>query len=171
MVQWLRLCYPNVEGTDSVSGWGIKIPHAPCCSQGKKKGGKWTHKGKSAEKTIAGIFSLTWFTKFPWPEKQFPHVELRWKEKVKWSEVAQSCPTLCDPMDCSLPGSSVHGIFQARVLEWIAISFSSGSSRPRDGTQVSRIVDSRFTVWATREVQENLDLKREAEHYYTLQAK
>ena len=39
-------------------------------------------------------------------------------------EVAQSCPTLCDPMDCSLPGSSVHGIFQARVLEWIAISFS-----------------------------------------------
>ena len=44
------------------------------------------------------------------------------------SEVAQSCPTLCDPMDCSLPGSSVHGIFQAIVLEWIAISFSRGSS-------------------------------------------
>ena len=41
-------------------------------------------------------------------------------------EVAQSCPTLCDPMDCSLPGSSIHGIFQARVLEWVAISFSSG---------------------------------------------
>ena len=39
-------------------------------------------------------------------------------------EVAQSCPTLCDPMDCSLPGFSVHGIFQARVLEWVAISFS-----------------------------------------------
>ena len=41
------------------------------------------------------------------------------------SEVAQSCPALCDPMDCGLPGSSVHGIFQARVLEWVAISFSS----------------------------------------------
>ena len=41
------------------------------------------------------------------------------------SEVAQLCPTLCDPMDCSLPGSSVHGIFQARVLEWVVISFSS----------------------------------------------
>ena len=40
-------------------------------------------------------------------------------------EVAQSCPTLCDPMDCSLPGSSVHGIFQARVLEWGAIAFSA----------------------------------------------
>jgi len=56
------------------------------------------------------------------------------------SEVAQSYPTLCDSMDCSLPGSSVHGIFQTIVLEWIAISFSSGSSGPRDGTQVSCIV-------------------------------
>ena len=47
------------------------------------------------------------------------------------SEVAQSCPTLCDPMDCSLPGSSVQGIFQAIVLEWITISLSRGSSQPR----------------------------------------
>ena len=50
----------------------------------------------------------------------------------KWSEVTQSCPTLCNPMDCSLPGSSVRGIFQARVLEWVAISFSRGSSQPRE---------------------------------------
>ena len=48
--------------------------------------------------------------------------------------------TLCHPMDCSLTGSSVHGIFQARVLEWVAISFSRRSSRPRDWSQVSRIV-------------------------------
>ena len=68
----------------------------------------------------------------------------------KWSEVAQSCLTLCDPKGCSLPGSSVHGIFQAIVLEWIAISFSRGSSQPRDRTLVSRIVDRCFTVWATR---------------------
>ena len=68
------------------------------------------------------------------------------------SEVAQSCPTLCDPVDCSLWGYSVHGIFQAIVLEWIAISFSRGSSQPRDRTPVSRIVDRCFTVWATREV-------------------
>ena len=47
------------------------------------------------------------------------------------SEVAQSCPTLSDPMDCSAPGPSVHGIFQARKLEWAAISFSRGSSQPR----------------------------------------
>ena len=46
------------------------------------------------------------------------------------SEVAQSCPTLSDLMDCSLPGSSVHGIFQARVLEWVAIAFSDQASKP-----------------------------------------
>ena len=62
------------------------------------------------------------------------------------SQVAQSCPTLCDPMDCSLPGSSVHGIFQARILEWVAISFSRGSSWPRDRTRVPHIVGRRFTV-------------------------
>ena len=48
------------------------------------------------------------------------------------SEVLQSCPTLCDPMDCSLPCSSIHGLFQARVLEWVAISSSRVSSQPRD---------------------------------------
>ena len=47
------------------------------------------------------------------------------------SEVTQSCPTLCDPVDCSPPGSSVHGILQARILEWVAISFSRGSSQTR----------------------------------------
>ena len=52
---------------------------------------------------------------------------------------------LCDPMDCSLPSSSVYGIFQAIALEWIAISFSRGSSQPRDRTRVSRIVDRRCT--------------------------
>jgi len=50
---------------------------------------------------------------------------------------AQPCPTLCDPMDCSPPGSSVHGILQARTLEWVAISSSRGSSQPREQTQVS----------------------------------
>ena len=65
----------------------------------------------------------------------------------KESEVPLSCPTLCDPMD-----SSVHGIFQARVLEWVAISFSRGSSHHKDQSQVSHIVGRRFTVWVTREV-------------------
>ena len=67
------------------------------------------------------------------------------------SEVAQSCPTLCNPMNSSLPGSAVHGIFQARILEWGAISFSRGTSQPRDQTPVSCIADRHFTVWTTRE--------------------
>ena len=69
------------------------------------------------------------------------------------SEVAQSCPTLCNPMDCGLPGSSVHGILQARILEWVAIPFSKGSSWPRDWTQVSHIAGRFFTIWATTEAQ------------------
>ena len=65
--------------------------------------------------------------------------------------LTQSCPTLCYPMDCSPPGSSVHRILQARILEWVAISFSRGSSRPRDQTQVSHIAGRCFNFWATRE--------------------
>ena len=67
--------------------------------------------------------------------------------------VAQSCPTLDDSMDCSLPGSSVHGILQARILEWVAIPFSRGSSWPRDWTGVSCIAGRFSTVWAIREPQ------------------
>ena len=63
---------------------------------------------------------------------------------------SQSCPTLCDPMDYSLPGSSIHGILQARLLEWVAISFSRGSSRPRNGACVSCIAGSLFICWAIR---------------------
>ena len=62
------------------------------------------------------------------------------------SEVAQSCPTLCDPVNCSPPGSSILGILQARILEWVAISFSKGTSRPRDRTQVSRTAGRRFNL-------------------------
>ena len=58
------------------------------------------------------------------------------------------------PMDCSPPGSSVHGIFQARILEWDAIPFSRGSSQPRDQTRVSCIVDRFFAIWTTREAQQ-----------------
>ena len=65
--------------------------------------------------------------------------------------VAQSCPTLRDPVDCTPPGSSIHGILQARILEWVAMSSSRGSSQPRDRTQVSRTAGGFFTVWATRE--------------------
>ena len=76
------------------------------------------------------------------------------------SEVAQSCPTFCDPMDCSLPGSSLHGILQARVLEWGAISFSRGSSWPRDWTRVSHIPGRYFNLWVTREAWTSLKAGR-----------
>ena len=79
-----------------------------------------------------------------------------WSEWV--SEVTQSCPTLCDPIDYSPQGSSVHGIFKARVLEWVAISFSRGSSRLRDQTQISRVAGRHFTVWATREAKKKKKL-------------
>ena len=105
----------------------------------KYKGDKesfWHRHQKRAERVPSCSSSAGWY--------------LVTKER-KWSEVAQSCPTLCDPMDYSLSGASVHGIFQGRVLEWIAISCSRGSSRPRNRTPVSRIAGRRFTVWATRE--------------------
>ena len=63
----------------------------------------------------------------------------------------QSCLTLCNPMDCSPPGSSILGILQARILEEVAISFSRGSSWPRDQTQVSHIAGRCFDLWATWE--------------------
>ena len=72
-------------------------------------------------------------------------------ERKKGSEVAQLCPTLCNPMDCSLPGSSLHGILQARVLEWVAISFSRGSSQLGYQTGVSHIPGRHFNLWAIRE--------------------
>ena len=68
--------------------------------------------------------------------------------------VCVSCSVMSDslwPSDCSLPSSSVHGILQARILEWVAIPFSRGSSQPRDQSWVSRIVGRFFTIWATRE--------------------
>ena len=67
--------------------------------------------------------------------------------------VGQSCLTLCDPMNCTLPGSSVHGVLQARILEWVVIPFSRGSYQSRDGTWVSHIASRFFTIWTTREPQ------------------
>ena len=68
--------------------------------------------------------------------------------------VAQSCPTLCDPMDCGLPGSSIHGILWARNMERVAILSSRGSFQPRDQTQVSCTAGGFSTSLATREAQE-----------------
>ena len=71
------------------------------------------------------------------------------KSRIKVPEVCVL--TSCDPMDCSPPGSCVHGLIQARTLEWVAMPSSRGSSHPRDWSQVSLISSRLFTVWATRE--------------------
>ena len=68
----------------------------------------------------------------------------KWSRSVVWA--------FCNPTDCTLPGSSIHGILQARVLEWLAISFFRGSSWPRDRTQVPHVAGRRFTLWTTKEV-------------------
>jgi len=86
---------------------------------------------------------------FRWQNRK---VQANWDELFNLKEgsvcglVAQLCLTLCNPIDCSPPGSSVHAILQARILEWVAIPFSRGSSPPRDQTQVSRIANRFFTI-------------------------
>ena len=81
---------------------------------------------------------------------RFKEISRRYRLKVKVL-VTQLCPTLCSPRDCSPPGSSVHGILQARILEWVAIPFSRGSSQPRDQSRVYCIASKVFTVWTIKE--------------------
>ena len=80
-------------------------------------------------------------------------------ELYMWEVCAQSYPTLCDSMNCSPPGSSVHGVLQARILEWITMPSSRGSSRPRDRTGISCVsctAGGFSTHWATWEAHTNL---------------
>ena len=99
---------------------------------------------------IAGRFFIVWATR---------EAHRLYNLKVK---VNQSCPTLCDPTDCT-----VHGILQARVLEWVAFPFSRGSSQPRDWTQVCHIAGGFFTSWATREALILWILRETSERFWT----
>ena len=95
-----------------------------------------------------GIFLIQWYTNNCnlWLESQLVNTIV-----VIVVLVAQSCPTLCNPMDCSPPGSSVHGILQTRIMEWVAIPFSRGFSQPRGQTLVSYIAGGFFNIWATKQ--------------------
>ena len=102
------------------------------------------------------IFRVGWQTGDPWKScglspKAFcwQNAFLFWGDWKVWK--CYSCLTLCDPVDYCPPGSSVHGIPQARIVEWVAIPFFRGSSQHRDQTQVSCIAGRFFTVWGTSE--------------------
>ena len=102
--------------------------------------------------TLSNFFSSNslWLKSYPASTQYDKNPTHPWKWKVKVL-VAQSCPTLCNPMDCSLPSSSVHGILQAKILEWVSIPFSRGSSQPRDQTWVCCMAGRFFTIWTTKE--------------------
>ena len=85
-------------------------------------------------------------------ESLFFHYMCGWQGAINVTivKVAWLWPTLCNPMDCSLPGLSDHGILQAKILEWVAVSFSRVFFQPRDQAQVTHITSGFFTSWATR---------------------
>ena len=88
------------------------------------------------------MFLYYWFKFKPKPKMTSMlrlHVGGTVQDGVQSSKISSSIRILCDPRDCSLPGFSVHGISQARILEWVAISFSKGASQPRDQTHISCI--------------------------------
>ena len=110
---------------------------------------------------VSGIFNIIEnnFQKIIPQQWQYSRVLVKNKLEItkKGCLVAQSCPTLCNTMGCSLPSSSVHEeILQARTQEWADMPSSRGSSQPRDWTQVSSIAGGFFTVWATRKTQEGV---------------
>ena len=105
----------------------------------------------SQSSTLAWLVSLSAPCSLPGQASLFPHWFQCYISICCCCLITKSFQ-LCDPMDCSPPGSSVPGISQARILEWIAISFFRESSWPRDQTQVSCILGRLFTIWATRKV-------------------
>ena len=107
----------------------------------------WWTKWKGKPRRRGYLYRYGWLTLL-YNRNEHNTVKQLWEMKVL---IAQSCLTLCDPVDYSLPSSSVHGILQAWILEWVAIPFSRGSFQPRDQTRVSCIAGWFSTIWATRE--------------------
>ena len=123
--------------------------------QATKLLGPWGFPGKNTEVGSHFLLPGTFLTQgsnlgLPHCGQSLYHLSRQGSPKTCTAAAAaqplQSCPTLCDPRDGCPPGSPIPGILQARTLEWVAISFSRGSSSPRDRTWVSHIVDRCFTV-------------------------
>ena len=107
----------------------------------------WSTQSKALTQSVNQMFF--------WNSFAFYMIQQCWQFDHNFRRVCtksfQSCSTLHDPMDCNPPGSSVHGILQARILEWVAMSSSRGSSQPRDWTWTSCIAGEFFTHWVTWE--------------------
>ena len=132
---------------NSRGNWkGKAMGNCKCWKENTRSQGTWTKdrmasKASGTKSNVGGRgskqFHTTWFPSISWVSNMLSRFSHVW---------------LCDSVDRSLPGSSVHRILQARILEWVAILFSRGSSRPRDLTQVSCIAGGFFTIWTTRGV-------------------
>ena len=114
-------------------------------------GSEWAHAPSAAPPLLShdhgGLWCLLYVS--AWPGQGVP--------AYLWvSEVIQSCLTLCNPVDCRPPGSSIHGFSQTRILEWVAISFSKGIFVTQDQIQISLIAGRLFSIWATRDVWSNI---------------
>ena len=142
----------NGHESEWTPGDGDEQGGLACCNS-------WGHKELDTTERLNWT-ELNWFL-FSLPKVKFTYIYI-WhlnhlkhltfpQNEVKWSESCSVMSDSCDPMDSSLPGSSVHGNLQARILEWVAISFSRASSQPRNRTQVSCIAGRFFTNWAMGE--------------------
>ena len=129
VVQWLRLCVPNAGDAGSIPGQGTRS-HKPQLRPSQAQPNKIFKEKKNKTSFIQQLEKARRANGF-WLLCQ--------STQLVCAKPLQSCPALCDPLDCSLPGSSVHGIFQAGILERITMPSSRGSSRPRDQTCVSSV--------------------------------
>ena len=139
------------------------FPMRPWCYERLKAGGEGDDRGWDGWMASPTPWTWIWVSSGCWWWTGRPgvlrimgsqRVEHDWVTELNWTDSSfQWYLTLCDPMDCITPGSSVHGILQERILEWVAIPFSRGSSLPRGYTWVSCMAGRFFTVWATREAQ------------------
>ena len=127
----VKILHSNARDAGMIPDGGTKIAHAVRCGQEKKNG---SFVSKETFSTFIEEGEARRTRKCPHP---FPgHLNILGR-RACGAKSLQLCPTLCDLMDCISPDSSVHGILQARILEWVAMPSSRGSSRPRDCTHVS----------------------------------
>ena len=158
-VHWKDWCWS--WNSNTLATWCEELTHLkrPWCWERLRAGEEEDDRGWNGWMASPTWWTWVWVDSRSWWWTGKPDVlQFTGSQRVRhdWAtelnclySVAQLCPTLCDPMDCSLPGPSVHGIFQARILEQIAISYSRGSSRTRDQTHfscVSCITGGFFTI-------------------------